>query len=172
MGDKRPKGFQRPRPPTVVQLRNETCWAAALESWLRAAAPPNRQHTQKELLQNTEKLGKGIDVVIFRSLVAGFGMDTVLISGVNEFSADRIEERLRNASVLLVGFELETFTVWWHDVVLYGVTIPPNDEPKYDIMDPAKGAYLTVTKGHFFPAGFTEPVLIGWAARGRPGKSF
>src|SRR5262249_37175211 len=161
---KPPKGFKRPPPPNVLQTGNENCWAAALESWLAATSEPQRRRTQKELLKSTDE--KGLDVTAFRTLAAAHGMSTVVVNGVAQFSADRIEERLRNASVLLIGYEVERAKVWWHDVVLYGVTIPSNDEPTYDIMDPAIGGPRTVTKAHFFPLGSDEPALIGWKASG------
>jgi ABC-type bacteriocin/lantibiotic exporter with double-glycine peptidase domain len=165
------KGFKRPAPRVVQQKGNESCWAAALESWLDAIGEPQRRRTQAELLKDRKE--EGIKVPEFRNLVAGFGMDTKMVQGAGEFIADRIEERLRNSSVLLVAYETEDHSFWWHDVVLYAVTIPAKDEPAYSVMDPAKkGGYDTFYKVRFFPAGPDEPVILGWQARGRPGKQW
>jgi hypothetical protein len=165
-----PKGFKRPAPKRVQQKRDESCWAAALESWLDAIGEPRRRRTQAELLEGRKE--DNILIPDFQNLVAGFGMHTKVISGVGEFVAERMEERLRNSSVLLIAYEMAKLSQWWHDVVLYGVTIPEKDEPTYQVMDPATGGYETFSRARFFPAGPDEPWLIGWQASGRPGKQW
>jgi len=156
-------------PPRVVHQRdNFSCWAAALESWLSAVGDKAHERTQIQLLGGKHPQEKGTSIVGFRNLASAYGMDTKIIAS-QDFSADHLAGLLKSKSVILVGFEAEMYTIWWHDVVLYGVVTSPNDEPIYQVMDPAEG-YTKYRRSDFFAAGPDEPVLIGWKAVGRSGR--
>jgi hypothetical protein len=156
-------------PHIVIQRSNESCWAAALESWIETVGDLARKQTQEQLLSGLAgRQGEWLRVNDTRYVAASFGMDTEFFSP-SDFNADRLQMLIKTKSTLFIGFELGKYQQWWHNVLLYGITSNPRDEPRYEVMDPAVG-YRVFRRPDFFPAGPDEPVLVGWKTSGRAGK--
>jgi len=165
-----------PTPRVVIQSGDDTCWAAALESWL-ASADPARRTTQAELLKTFNGRDQSFNVADFRQFVTAYGMDTAHMD-LTEFSADSVTRMLQKYGVLFISYHYEKTSPWWHDVVLYRVTSDRAGEPVYQVMNPS-GSYReaghrgwinaglqTWDKRHFFPVD--SDLIIGW----RPGKVY
>ncbi|CAD6559615.1 hypothetical protein LMG28727_06908 [Paraburkholderia kirstenboschensis] len=149
-----------PPPKAVTQSSNESCWAAALESWLVAVNGP--RWTQSQLMA----MGRfGIDTQVFIDMARAWGMKTNVVDDLPPVTA--METTLRDLGCLYVAHRLSE-VAWWHCVVLYGVTIKKYDEPTYHFMDPALGGLTTNSKS-FFLQGSSPRILVGWH-KGRGGR--
>jgi hypothetical protein len=170
-----------PTPKAVEQSGNDTCWAAALESWLGSVGDPARQRTQKQLLGSYSASDRSFDVAEFRQFVTALGMDTAHMK-IEYFSQDTIKDMLRKHAVLFISYHSEPTSPWWHDVVLYGVTEDSLNERQYLVMNPsphwADLKHKTLwpagpqkwDKRHFFPVD--TDLVIGWKTRGRAGQAY
>lgn len=170
-----------PQPKFVKQLTNESCWAAALESWLDAVGPPSRKATQPQLLQewNTRwprpKPDFGAYLEEFRDLVADYAMNTKKIFG-ESFTAANLEGQLKAppSAVVFIAYKVQAGAEsWWHDVVLYGIVTPPGNEALFQVIDPAGGPSFFL-RGDFFTVKNKkkEPVIIGWKSMNAKGKKY
>jgi hypothetical protein len=166
-------------PRVVGQIKNDTCWAAALESWL-ASVDPTRQATQQDLLKSMDKTDRSFGVDEFRQFVSAFGMDTAHME-VEEFVSDAIRDLIKKHSALFVSFRVEKHAPWWHDVVLYSVATDKLGQSTYSVMNPSgkwtlnRKQWLPLglqkwDKAAFFPAD--DYLIVGWKAKGRAGKVY
>jgi hypothetical protein len=169
-----PKMTSRTPPPLITQQSLLSCWAAALSSWL-LAVNPSKAETQKNLIKKFGEDDESIKISKFQLEADKLGLTSRLITGSNEFMPERILERLKNSSVLLIGFFVSDpgEHPFWHDVVLYGVV--DGKEASYAIMDPGpsgavatvagsdKAQYVYVLRKFFFPKGDNQQWLIGWS---------
>ncbi|MGZ2744458.1 hypothetical protein [Burkholderia stagnalis] len=165
-----------PAPRVVSQSGENTCWAAALESWL-ASANPARLTTQAELLKTYNGRDQSFIVENFRHYVTTYGMNTAYMD-LTDFSADHIRSMLNKYGVLYIGYFYEKTSKydWWHDVVLYDVTLDRDGEPVYQVMNPSESyreaghrgwmnaGLQTWDKRHFFPVD--SELVIGWRRSG------
>ena len=137
---------------------------------------PARQQSQTELLKSFTGNDKSFNCQGFRQFSASLGMDTVWFD-IDDFPT-HIAERLTK-SVLFVSYHCEQTSAWFHDVVLYGLATDKMGVTAYLVMNPSgkwsdqtserkwwPQGYQTWQKGHFFPLGSDEEVLIGWKAKG------
>src|SRR5689334_5804740 len=102
-----------PPPKNVTQLSDNTCWAAALESWLFAVKAKCRPCTQGELMKQGEF---GLDTQTFIDRARTWEMDTRIVPDFP--SAGLMEATLRNLGYLFISHRLGEIA-WWHCVVLY-----------------------------------------------------
>jgi hypothetical protein len=142
-------------PKSVAQIGGNSCWAAALESWLDAVKAKCQQRTQGELIKQGEF---GMDIQLFIDQARIWEMETRV--RLDFPSAMEMEATLRKLGYLYVAHRLREIA-WWHCVVLYGVTMPKDDEPVYHFMDPADGNLATKPKV-FFLQGDSPRILVGW----------
>jgi hypothetical protein len=175
-----PANLVLPTPKVVVQSDSNSCWAAALESWL-GSVNPARQRTQKELLKSHSAFDHSFDVPDFRQFATALGMDTAHMK-IEYFSQDTIRDMLQKHSVLFVSYHIERTSPWWHDVVLYGVTQGSLNQTQYLVMNPSEhwedlnhksllpAGFQKWEKRHFFPVD--ADLIIGWKAFGRPGHVY
>jgi hypothetical protein len=152
--------FTTPIPPQqIVQSGPENCWAAALESWLKAVKA-GLKLTQAELVRKFT--GTGIHVHKFEEHSTDWEMDYKIVK--NFPSASEMESTVKTLRYLFVSFKVQGFDVkhpWWHCDVLYGVNIPADDEPTYVVMDPDGGKLTSYPKSEFFQIPGAG-VFIGW----------
>ena len=143
-------------PARITQETNETCWAAALKSWLRSTGGPN--YTQRQL---SEAAKDGVTVKDFVRNAASFNMVTEYVTYVG-FVPDRIQSFLAERKLpLFVGGVVPTDepTTWWHCYVLFGIE-GEGENARYNVMDPADGTYRVVKDIEFFKRpGFPEAVV-------------
>jgi hypothetical protein len=142
-----------------MQSGDENCWAAALESWLKAVNAGVKL-TQAELVRKFT--GTGISIKTFEKHAAAWEMDYRV---KNDFpSASEMEGTVKQFRYLYIAFVLRDFDLkhpWWHCNVLYGVNTSADDEPTYVVMDPDGGKVTSCPKSEFFQVP-GERVFIGW----------
>ena len=167
-------------PPIVAQQNDDSCWAAALESWLGAVNDPARKRSQTELLKLFSGSDKSFDCGVFRQFATSVGMSSVWLADPGEFG-QRVPELLRT-SVLFVSYHCESTSPWYHDVVLYGLKTDKLGVTGYQVMNPSyrrvpfscevlRQGYQTWQLGYFFPVSPDDEVLVGWKDKG-PGKLY
>jgi ABC-type bacteriocin/lantibiotic exporter with double-glycine peptidase domain len=143
-------------PPVVTQQTDETCWAAALESWQRSVHTKvvDSQH------QLIKKFGThGIGMKRFERHTRAWEMNYRLVT-LNDFpSSHEIEHTLRSFGYLYIAFDSDKG--WWHCNVLYGIETPLNDEPFYRVMDPGEDGLKTRLKASFYPR-YGSRLFVGW----------
>ena len=161
-------------PRFVRQKTSESCWAAALESWLDWFG--DRPRTQEQLIAAHPEGARGFELHALRRILASLGMTTLYLSS-DEFTAARVKEAVDKLGVVYVGMRNDRYLLmWWHAVVVYDVVLPgpgdPDPEPSYLVMDPASNAAAPVRwrKSQFFATGSDRRVLFGFRPpRGGPG---
>lgn len=168
-------------PRVVVQSNDDSCWAAALESWFSVVNDPARAKTQPELIDDFPILDDPKDFnKIFRRYVTKFGMSTQWMD-VDDFPI-QITHMLAKWGVLLMAFHSEPHSPWWHDVILYGVDTDNLGLTTYLVMNPShmwNESMKRVPAGNqvwhrdnFFPVTFEDEVLVGWREKNRPGEVY
>jgi hypothetical protein len=147
-----------PPPRKVVQFQlGDNCWAAALESWLDVVKVKCQPCTQRDLIKQQGTLGMDIQPFIDQA-EKNWEMETRV--RLDFPSATEMAGTLHQLGYLYLAHRLREIA-WWHCVVLYGVTSPSDDEPKYHFMDPADGNLAAKPKA-FFLQGDSPRMLVGW----------
>jgi hypothetical protein len=141
----------------VRQTGNMSCWAAALESWLRVCRPAEGFDEERlvALFARYQAPGGRIELPGLRAVAARFGMATEELDGA-ALTPEYLSEKLRLGHLYLTYTPGLTPEIG-HSVVAYGV-----GPVAVDLMDPFEG-YIT---RHFaFFTGRTR-AFVGWPRRG------
>ena len=131
------------QPKRIVQKSQNTCWAAALESWTGVTKPAAT--SQEGLIAVYAKLADGgLSLVGLATLANNYSLifESAFLSPkagaaqypaqtVARFSALYVDDLLAKYGHLLVAYKLLGAGNWWHVVVLYGVA-----EGTFSMMDP------------------------------------
>lgn len=156
-------------PPVKVQSNPLHCWAASLESWLAATARVTIG--QKDLVAKySPHPGGGLNARqdfprISHDFNMGFSFWTLPSRrGVNPtFSPDLVDSMIRHHNYLYLVYPVGGG--FSHAIIVYGISRPLRDEPRYHIMDPEKGRGLQeVSMSSFFPE--VDWVLVAWPGLG------
>jgi hypothetical protein len=167
-------------PRIVAQQTDDSCWAAALESWLGAVKDTAREKSQSDLLKSFAGNDKSFNVEGFRNYAGSLGMNTVWLD-IDDFP-DHIAELLAK-SVLFVSYHCESTSPWFHDIVLYGLGTDDLGVNTYLVMNPSArwtksrkkmvpAGYQTWERGFFFPVALDDEVLVGWKEKAGPGRLY
>jgi hypothetical protein len=170
-----PGTFYRALPPGVRQSGSETCWAAAVASWLVV----NPAHTvvpvtQAELITGHQTTTSGgLSLAGFYDLAAFYSIDTE-IRIATLLSNSYLYEKLRDHGHVLVSYNLGNPTnplssSFSHMHVVYGIGYPDGKELQVSVMDPNTGTHKNLDHG--FYRRKTGNVLVGWPKNLRGGAA-
>jgi hypothetical protein len=157
--EKNDMSYSLPYPAVVAQHGDANCWAAALESWMKAVGSQDPK-TQDQLVR--EFSGTGFSVEDFKNKAILWRMDYRIVDGSRFPGASEIEHTIKLLGYLFIAFKWEdNSTPWWHCNVLFGVQTPKREKPFYLVMDPANGGKLgSRLQDSFFSGG--NRLFIGW----------
>ncbi len=149
-------------PPWVPQKNPHTCWAAALESWLKVV-PHRQKYTQAQLLGNPEwaeylDSQGGLDLNGFGVIAGdvGIGMDWNIAMSSDQMPGsdggpELIYEILSNSGYVWIAYRVEG---GYHANVIYGIfkNFLKAVDPGPDQFKPRPWDFYT----------YKFPVIMGW----------
>lgn len=153
-----PAAVYQKLPPIVRQSLPDSCWAAALESWL-VVNPDHGNGTQEELIKaySTRSDG-GIEESDFDEARALYGIDEEKKES-SRVNASFLANKLRSFGHVLTIYRASG--TFWHTHLVYGVGYPNGGtDPLISLMDPGSGKYESVSES--FYRGKSGTVLVAW----------
>lgn len=125
-----------PPPPLVVRTTNDSCWAAATESFLDVVSTSGGPTPQSELMKGySDKPNGGISEWGYDKVRHFYGMDSEHVFA-KSLDAKYLAKKLRTFGYVILIFNLGSTGTHSHAHLVYGVGYPNGKDLLISVMNP------------------------------------